>query len=65
MINMQTNELNCKPIKLWTVWFRTINGLHTTIEEAQEQANAIGMPFELIRAVPVAIDHDGHYEEKM
>lgn len=66
MINMETQEMDGKPIGSWQVWFRTLLGLHKTLTEAQEAAVACDMPFYAIRAVPVALSEDGQwYEEKL
>jgi hypothetical protein len=65
MINLETNEMDGEPIGSWVVWFRTLHGLHKTLEEAQLAAVAAEMPFYMIRPVPVALSPDGKwYEER-
>ena len=63
MIRLENQTLNGKAIKRFDVYFRTIRGLHTSIQEALQDAEEVGFPAEMIRAVPVAIDEDGHFEE--
>lgn len=63
MIRLEDQTLNGKPIKLFTVYFRTIRGLHTTLDEALKEAEEVAFPPEMIRPMPVAIDIDGHFEE--
>lgn len=50
-------------IKAWVVWFRTMQGLFTTLEEAVENAKEIDMPLEMVRPVTVALADNGQYEE--
>lgn len=63
MILLENRTLNGKPIKVFSVYFRTIRGLHTTLDEALEEAEKVAFPPEMIRPIPVAIDVDGHFEE--
>lgn len=65
MILLDQGTLNGVPIKKWEVWFRTMHGLHKTLDEALVSAAATDMPVEMIRAVPVALDEGGNYEERM
>lgn len=48
----------------WDVWWRTIRGLHTTLAEALTNAEETDMPPEMIRAVVVAVDEFGRFEER-
>lgn len=63
MIDKRMNTLNGQPITQWVVWFRTYEGLFKTPEEAAESASRTELPPELIKAVPVALDDNGNYEE--
>lgn len=62
MILLETSEVNGQPILRWEVWFRTIRGLHQTLDEAREHAVLTEMPFDLIRPTPVAVA-ESTYEE--
>ena len=66
MIHLESNTLELQgqthPIKEWVVWFRTIEGICTTREEALQSAERCGMPPELVMPVPVAIDAADNYE---
>jgi len=50
-------------VKEWQVWFRTHRGLHKTLKSALADAEALGMPVEMIRPVTVAVGDNGIYEE--
>lgn len=50
-------------IEKWEVWFRTMEGLFTTLNEAVESCKKLEQPFEMIQPVTVALDKHGHYEE--
>lgn len=63
MIDKAMNTLNGKPIVQWVVWFRTFQGLFKTQADAAESAALTDLPPEMIKAVPVALDVDGNYEE--
>lgn len=62
-IDKSNNLLNNRPIVLWTVWFRTYQGLFKTQAEAAASAEATDLPPEMIRPIPVALDEEGNYEE--
>lgn len=68
MIDLKNNDLirdgQVNKIVKWEVWWRTIRGLHTTLPEALRNAEETDMPPEMVRAVVVAIDEHGHYEER-
>lgn len=60
---MRLDNERFEKIEKWVVYFRTMEGLFTTLPEAVESASRIEMPLEMIRPVPVALDKHGHYEE--
>ena len=60
---MRIDQDKYSKIKEWAVWFRTMQGLFTTLEEAVENAKQIDMPLEMVRPVTVAIAENGQYEE--
>lgn len=63
MIDMAAKTVDGKPILRFEVWFRTIQGLHKTLDDALTWAAAEELPAHMIQAVPVAVA-DGYYEEK-
>lgn len=60
---MRLETANYYKIEKWVVWFRTMEGLFTTLEEAVASCVKMEAPLEMIRPVTVAIDKHGHYEE--
>ncbi len=66
MIDLRKNTMTLgageKPIEKWVVWFYTMKGYHTTLEEALIAADETDMPPEMIRPVPVALTIDGTWE---
>lgn len=63
MIDKANNKLDGKEIVEWVVWFRTFEGLFRTQKEAADSAERTDLAPEMIRAIPVAIDIHGNYEE--
>lgn len=63
-INMATKTIDEKPITGWTVWFRTLTGLHQTMDDALIAAAAEELPPHMIKAVPIALA-EGWYEERL
>lgn len=60
---MRLESTRYEKIEKWVVWFRTMEGLFTTLAEAVESCKKMEAPVEMIRPVTVAIDKHGHYEE--
>lgn len=49
-------------IKTFAVWFQAVDGLCTTLLEAQLNCEKHGIDPSMLRPVPVAIGVHGHYE---
>lgn len=67
MINFKNGTMRLQtpkpePIKQWTVYFQTPEGLFTELHEAVASAEKLGYPIEAIQPVPIALDEHGHYE---
>lgn len=64
MIDMAKQTVQGVPIVRWECWWRTIKGLHKTVEEAIQSAHETEMSPDMIRSVPVALGANGEYEER-